>query len=65
MFLENADFSPQIAVCFCKSFVSIELNKMTDIEDGSPLPAENFRRIYAKHTLFDVETSLSGGLYGT
>ena len=62
MFLENADFSPKIGVCFCKSLVFILLNKMTGIEDGSPLPTENFRRFYAKHTLFDVETSLSSGL---
>ena len=64
IFLENADFSPKFDVCFCMSFVSIELNKRTGIEDGSPLPTENFRRFYAKHTLFDVETSLSSGLRG-
>ena len=62
MFLENADFSPKIAVCFRNSLISIELNKRTGIEDGSPLPTEKFRRFYAEHTLFDVETSLFGGL---
>ena len=58
MFLENADFSPKIGVCFCKSLVSIELNKRTGIKVGRPLPTENFGRFYAKHTLFGGETGL-------
>ena len=62
MFLENADFSPKFDVCFCMSFVSIELNKRTGIEDGSPLPTENFGRFYAKHTLFNAESSLRWSL---
>ena len=53
-------FSPKIGVCFRKQFVSIGLNKRSGIEIGGPLPTENFRSFYAKHTPFDAETSLSG-----
>ena len=58
------DFSPKMEVCFCKSFLSIILNVKVGHKGRRPLPAENFRRFYEKHTLFGAESPLSGGLYG-
>ena len=58
IFRRQQRFSPKTAVCFRKSLISIQLEYGSCIWIRRPGPTENFRRIYAKHTLFDGEIHL-------
>jgi len=44
--------------------IAVEYYFKSGIQVGRPLPAENFWRIYAKHTFFIEKTCLFGGLRG-
>ena len=66
MFLHGSDeifrrqqrFSPKTAVCFRKSFISMQLEYGSCIRVRRPGPTETFRIFYAKHTLFDGKSGL-------
>ena len=58
---KNREFRHNLP-CFSAIHSSLTLNKNPDIKDLGPLPTENFRRIYAKHTLSAGDKRILSGL---